>query len=67
MLVNVDNTMEIMREEIFGPVLPIATFKTIDEAIELVNDCQYGLTSAIFTSNVDTMMRASNELKFGET
>ncbi|SHE55059.1 Aldehyde dehydrogenase family protein [Heyndrickxia coagulans DSM 1 = ATCC 7050] len=34
-LVNVDNTMEIMREEIFGPVLPIATFKTLDEAIEL--------------------------------
>ena len=33
----------------------------------LANDCQYGLTSAIFTSNVDTMMRASNELKFGET
>ncbi|MED4892780.1 MULTISPECIES: aldehyde dehydrogenase [Heyndrickxia] len=66
-LVNVDNTMEIMREEIFGPVLPIATFKTLDEAIELANDCQYGLTSAIFTSNVDTMMRASNELKFGET
>jgi lactaldehyde dehydrogenase/glycolaldehyde dehydrogenase len=66
-LVDVDNSMEIMQEEIFGPVLPIATFKTLDEAIELANDCQYGLTSAIFTQNVDTMMRASNELKFGET
>ncbi len=66
-LVNVDNTMEIMRQEIFGPVLPIATFETLNEAIELSNDCEYGLTSAIFTQNVDTMMRASNELKFGET
>jgi lactaldehyde dehydrogenase/glycolaldehyde dehydrogenase len=66
-LVNVNNSMEIMRQEIFGPVLPIATFKTFDEAIELANDCEYGLTSAIFTRNVDTMMRASNELKFGET
>jgi lactaldehyde dehydrogenase / glycolaldehyde dehydrogenase len=66
-IVNVDNSMEIMRQEIFGPVLPIATFKTLDEAIELANDCEYGLTSAIFTQNVDAMMRASNELKFGET
>jgi lactaldehyde dehydrogenase/glycolaldehyde dehydrogenase len=66
-LVNVDNSMEIMRQEIFGPVLPIATFKTLDEAIELANDCEYGLTSAIFTKDVKTMMRASNELKFGET
>jgi lactaldehyde dehydrogenase/glycolaldehyde dehydrogenase len=66
-LVNVDNTMEIMHQEIFGPVLPIATFKTLDEAIELANDCEYGLTSAIFTKDVNTMMRASNELKFGET
>jgi lactaldehyde dehydrogenase/glycolaldehyde dehydrogenase len=66
-LVNVNNSMEIMRQEIFGPVLPIATFKTLDEAIELANDCEYGLTSAIFTKDMNTMMRASNELKFGET
>lgn len=66
-LVNVNNSFEIMREEIFGPVLPIATFSTLDEAIELSNDCQYGLTSAIFTQDINNMMRASNELEFGET
>lgn len=66
-LVNVDNSMEIMREEIFGPVLPISTFSTLEEAIELANDCQYGLTSAIFTQDINHMMRASNELEFGET
>jgi len=66
-LVNVDNSFEIMREEVFGPVLPISTFSTLDEAIELSNDCQYGLTSAIFTQDVNNMMRASNELQFGET
>ena len=66
-LVNVDNSFEIMREEVFGPVLPIATFTTLDEAIELSNDCQYGLTSAIFTQDINNMMRASNELDFGET
>src|SRR5699024_6542957 len=41
---NTNNNMNIMREEIFGPVAPVATFKTIDEAIELANDSEYGLT-----------------------
>lgn len=66
-MVDVDNSFEIMHEEVFGPVLPIATFSTLDEAIELSNDCQYGLTSSIFTNSIDHMMRASNELEFGET
>jgi len=66
-LVNCKHEDPIMRDEIFGPVLPISTFKTLDEAIEKANDSEYGLTSAIFTKNVDVMMRAANELKFGET
>jgi lactaldehyde dehydrogenase/glycolaldehyde dehydrogenase len=57
----------IMQNEIFGPVLPIATFDSLDEAIALANDCEYGLTSSIFTRNLDAAMRAANELKFGET
>jgi len=57
----------IMRDEIFGPVLPISTFKTLDEAIEKANDSEYGLTSAVFTKDLDTMMRAANEIRFGET
>ena len=43
------------------------TFKTLDEAIEYANDSVYGLTSSIHTTNTDTMMRAMNEIKFGET
>jgi lactaldehyde dehydrogenase/glycolaldehyde dehydrogenase len=58
---------DIMQKEIFGPVLPIATYQTLDEAIELANDCEYGLTSSIYTKDLDTVMRACNELKFGET
>ena len=58
--------MDIMRKEIFGPVLPIATFRDLDEALTLANDCEYGLTSSIFTQNLDVAMRAANELKFGE-
>jgi len=59
--------MEIMRQEIFGPVLPIATFNDLDEAIAMANDCEYGLTSSIFTRSLDVAMRAANELRFGET
>jgi lactaldehyde dehydrogenase/glycolaldehyde dehydrogenase len=66
-LTNCRQETDIMQQEIFGPVLPITTFKNLDEAIENANDCEYGLTSSIYTNNLDTAMRASNELKFGET
>ena len=59
--------MRIMRDEIFGPVLPITTFKTLDEAIEMANDSVYGLTSSIYPTDYVTVMRAMNEIKFGET
>jgi lactaldehyde dehydrogenase/glycolaldehyde dehydrogenase len=59
--------MEIMRQEIFGPVLPVMRVSGLDEAIALANDCEYGLTSSIFTRDMGNMMRAINELKFGET
>jgi NAD-dependent aldehyde dehydrogenases len=67
LIVNCRQDMEIMRKEIFGPVLPLMKVSGLDEAIALANDCEYGLTSSIFTSGVSNMMRAANELKFGET
>lgn len=66
-LVNCKQSMDIIRKETFGPVLPICTFKDLDEAIELANDCEYGLTSSIYTQNLDVAMRACREIKFGET
>jgi lactaldehyde dehydrogenase/glycolaldehyde dehydrogenase len=56
-----------MQKEVFGPVLPIGTFRDLDEAIEFANDCEYGLTSSIYTHDVDVVMRACNEIRFGET
>jgi lactaldehyde dehydrogenase/glycolaldehyde dehydrogenase len=56
-----------VQQEIFGPVLPVATFSTLDEALALANDCEYGLTSSIFTRDLNAALRAANELKFGET
>ena len=67
LLVNCSQNMEIMRREIFGPVLPVMKVSGIDEALDLANDCEYGLTSSIFTNNINLVMRACNELKFGET
>lgn len=59
--------MEIMRKEIFGPVLPIQAVDSLDEAIRLANDSEYGLTSSIYTSSINATMQASRELRFGET
>lgn len=63
----VKHSDEIMQKEIFAPILPIAKFETLDEAIDMANDCEYGLTSSIYTQNLDIAMRASKEIKFGET
>lgn len=66
-LIDVKQDMEIIQEEIFGPVLPIMTFESLDEAIALANDSEFGLTSSIYTQNIDVAMRACKEIKFGET
>jgi lactaldehyde dehydrogenase/glycolaldehyde dehydrogenase len=66
-LTNCRQDADILQKEIFGPVLPITTFKDLDEAIKKANDCEYGLTSSIYTQNLDVVMRACNEIKFGET
>ncbi|MCG2790570.1 MAG: aldehyde dehydrogenase family protein, partial [Actinomycetia bacterium] len=66
-LTNVKQSMEIVQEEIFGPVIPIVSFGDLDEAIEYANDCSFGLTSSIFTTDINKAMRACNEIKFGET
>jgi lactaldehyde dehydrogenase / glycolaldehyde dehydrogenase len=66
-LANCRADMEIMREEIFGPVLPIQTVESLDEAIALSNDSDYGLTSSIFTNDLNAAMRAVRDLRFGET
>lgn len=58
--------MEIMREEIFGPVMPIMTFETIDEALALANDCKYGLTATLYTRDYGTAMRFANHMEAGE-
>lgn len=67
LLSNADHKSDIMQKEIFAPILPVTSFDTLDEAIDMANDCEYGLTSSIYTENLNTAMRACREIKFGET
>lgn len=57
--------MELVREETFGPVSPVMTFRDIDEAIRLVNGTAYGLSSGICTNRLDDAMRFVRELHVG--
>ena len=67
LLLDVRQEMAIMHEETFGPVLPVVVFNTLEEAIAMANDSDYGLTSSIYTQNLNVAMRAIKGLKFGET
>ncbi|KAI1476515.1 hypothetical protein K445DRAFT_321526 [Daldinia sp. EC12] len=62
---NVTHDMKIMQEEIFGPVVAVAKFKTEEEVVHLGNDSAYGLAAAVHTSNINTAIRVSNELRAG--
>ncbi|WP_374485118.1 aldehyde dehydrogenase [Zoogloea sp.] len=66
-LVGCTSSMDVMRKEIFGPVLPIQIIEDLDEALALANDSEYGLTSSIFTRDLNAAMKATAELRFGET
>jgi len=66
LLDNCTQDMDVVREEVFGPVLPVVTFETIDEAIEMANDSIYGLTSNVYTNHYPSVMRFTSEIESGE-
>jgi aldehyde dehydrogenase (NAD+) len=61
----VTQSHRIAREEIFGPVLSILTFRTVDEAIEKANNTPYGLSAGVWTDKGSRILRMSTELKAG--
>ena len=64
-LTNVDHTMLAMRDETFGPVLPVMAVDSLEEAIRLANDSPYGLTASGWTRSEDTARRLQQELVAG--
>nr|VZI04188.1 unnamed protein product [Spirometra erinaceieuropaei] len=62
---DVKDNMKISREEIFGPVMQISKFKTMDEVIERANDSIYGLAAGIFTQDLDKALYAMQGLRAG--
>lgn len=64
-LADVDHTMTVMREETFGPVLPVMTFQTDDEAVRLANDTVFGLTASVWTKNVRRGRRLAERIAAG--
>ena len=60
-----NNKMRIFQEEIFGPVLSVTTFKTLEEAIEIGNDTVYGLGAGVWTRNATAAYRVGRELQAG--
>ncbi|XP_027750143.1 aldehyde dehydrogenase, mitochondrial [Empidonax traillii] len=62
---NVQDNMTIAREEIFGPVMQILKFRTMEEVIERANDSKYGLAAAVFTKDLDKANYVSQSLRAG--
>jgi len=67
LLADVDGNSRVLKEEVFGPVLPIMRVKDFEEAIEKANDSIYGLGSSIWTRNLDKATQAAERLEAGYT
>ncbi|MGG1663316.1 aldehyde dehydrogenase family protein [Brevibacillus sp. NRS-1366] len=64
-LTNVGAHVSCSCQEVFGPIVVVTPFETIDEAIEAVNDSRFGLQAGIYTSDIHAAMRAAEELEVG--
>lgn len=65
LLTHVNHTMRVMREETFGPVMPVMPFDSIDEAIALANDSEYGLSANVFAADEDAALAIARHLDAG--
>lgn len=64
-LTDIHDEMECMKDEIFGPLAPISTFKTEEEAIERANNSCYGLAAYVYTDNLSRSFRITEQLEYG--
>jgi lactaldehyde dehydrogenase/glycolaldehyde dehydrogenase len=66
LLTNCRQDMEIIQEETFGPIMPVVRYNTLDEALQMANDHQFGLSSVLYTENYRTTMKVANNIEAGE-
>jgi len=64
-LADVTNDMKVAREEIFGPVLSVIKYRSVEEAIEIANDTDYGLSAGVWTTDLIEAQRIARELRAG--
>ncbi|ELT42954.1 aldehyde dehydrogenase family protein, partial [Arthrobacter nitrophenolicus] len=64
-LANVPNDAAILGQEIFGPVAPVTTFTTEQEAITLANSTEYGLASYLYSRDFNKLLRVAEQIEFG--
>jgi lactaldehyde dehydrogenase/glycolaldehyde dehydrogenase len=66
LLSNCRQGMEIVQEEIFGPVLPVLRYDTLDEALDMANDHQFGLSSVLYSEQYRVALKVANRIEAGE-
>jgi len=64
-LADVTPAMKVFCKEVFGPVVGITRFRTLDEAVELANATEYGLQAGVFTASIHTAFEVARRLQFG--
>jgi acyl-CoA reductase-like NAD-dependent aldehyde dehydrogenase len=64
-LTNITKDMRVWKEEVFGPALPVVSFDTYEEAIEMANDTEYGLSGSVFTNDSNLARKAQLDIKAG--
>jgi acyl-CoA reductase-like NAD-dependent aldehyde dehydrogenase len=62
---DVTNDMTIAREEIFGPVLSVLKYHTVDEAVAIANDSEYGLSAGVWSEDIDVALEVATRLEAG--
>lgn len=65
LFIDVDNDARVAREEIFGPAISVIRFRTMEEALRIANDTEYGLAGAVWTNDMSEAYQIANEIKAG--
>jgi acyl-CoA reductase-like NAD-dependent aldehyde dehydrogenase len=64
-IVNVTEDMKVCTEEVFGPLIGVQGYQSLDQALDLANDSRYGLQAAVFTQDLRTALKAAHALDYG--